>query len=743
MTILRCWAPNIRGRSPKMARRSAPFLLMAVAVLPLSGQDGLAQLKQGVSALEDGRPAAAVAPLKAAQAKLPRIADYPAFFLAQAYTQLKSFADVPAMVETVIAMRPESPMAGYAAVLGARSLLEMNDFKGAAALLARVDPARLPQPDGLLLTAKAREGAGNLLAATAAWQALYHEYPLSQEAGEAAPALERMRSTLGGDYPEPKGAVRLARADRILAARQYAKARAEFETLASELKGLDADLARVRIGAADFQGRKATAAASYLRSLTVASPEAGAERLWWLAAAYRRDENDAGMEEALEQLARLAPQSKWRKDALVLAGNRYLVQNRPAEFVRHFDACGAAFPGETDGAYCHWKVVWRAWLDRADNVKPLLEQHVLKFPSSEKAGASLFYLAKLAGQRGDLAAAKRLYAETATHFPNYYYAVLAREELAQPKLRTAGISEAAEKFIQSIPFPERERAPSFTPDAATTARIERARLLESAGLERNAETELRYGARNGANPWALALRMAETASRRGAHAQAVRYIKGTVPGYLFLPRDAAPERFWRLAFPFPYRARVEQLCRQHGLDPFLVASLIRQESEFDPQAVSYAGAVGLMQVMPSTGREVARRLRLGRSSVARLKNPDFNLRLGTDYLKRLLNARNGSVEETLAGYNAGGSRVKLWETWGPYREPNEFVETIPFTQTRDYVQIILRNRDIYRWLYSGTPAPRIEPEPPAAAPPPAVKRPAAQKPPAKKTAVRKRPAKKQ
>jgi soluble lytic murein transglycosylase len=262
-------------------------------------------------------------------------------------------------------------------------------------------------------------------------------------------------------------------------------------------------------------------------------------------------------------------------------------------------------------------------------------------------------------------------------------------------------------------------------------------LLETAGLERYAESEMRYGARNGANPWALALRMAETASRRGAHGQAVRYIKGTVPGYLFLPREAAPERFWRLAFPFPYHARIEQLSRQHGLDQFLVASLIRQESEFDPLAVSYAGAIGLMQVMPPTGREQARRLRLGRSSVARLKNPDFNLQLGTDYLRRMLSARNGNVEETLAGYNAGGSRVKLWETWGPFKEPNEFVETIPFTQTRDYVQIILRNRDIYRWLYAGTPAPPAPKE--TAAPDTAAKKaPAAKKPAAKQSARKKK-----
>jgi len=92
-----------------------------------------------------------------------------------------------------------------------------------------------------------------------------------------------------------------------------------------------------------------------------------------------------------------------------------------------------------------------------------------------------------------------------------------------------------------------------------------------------------------------------------------------------------------------------------------------------------------------------------------LKRPDVNLKLGTYYLRRQLDARNGSVEETLAGYNAGPTRIPVWKTWAEYREPSEFVETIPFTQTRDYVQIILRNADFYRWLYAGTVAP-AEPE---------------------------------
>ena len=256
--------------------------------------------------------------------------------------------------------------------------------------------------------------------------------------------------------------------------------------------------------------------------------------------------------------------------------------------------------------------------------------------------------------------------------------------------------------------------PISRPARPPRGHIERARLLERAGLERWAEGELRYGARNGGSAFPLAVELAETAQRRGAPEVGIRYIKSVLPGYLAFARDGAARRFWKLAFPFPYRAEIERLSRLRGLDPYLVAALIRQESEFDPKVASYANAIGLMQVLPVTGRELGRRLGLKSVRAASLTNPALNLNIGTYYLRLQLDARDGNVEETLAGYNAGPSRIPLWRSWGDYRERSEFVENIPFMQTREYVQILLRNADIYRWLYDAEPL-RAEPAAPAKA----------------------------
>jgi len=135
------------------------------------------------------------------------------------------------------------------------------------------------------------------------------------------------------------------------------------------------------------------------------------------------------------------------------------------------------------------------------------------------------------------------------------------------------------------------------------------------------------------------------------------------------------------------------------LDPFLVAALIRQESEFQATAVSRAQAVGLMQVLPSSGKQIARTTHSRYTSPKQLLTPATNLRLGTLMFRRLLDHYDGHVEYALAAYNAGDGRVEEWRSNLPYGDMPTFVESIPFTETRDYVQAVIRNASIYRRLY--------------------------------------------
>jgi soluble lytic murein transglycosylase len=160
-----------------------------------------------------------------------------------------------------------------------------------------------------------------------------------------------------------------------------------------------------------------------------------------------------------------------------------------------------------------------------------------------------------------------------------------------------------------------------------------------------------------------------------------------------------PAVYWHLLFPQPYWTELVADSGTNGLDPYLVASLIRQESEFNAGAVSRANAYGLMQLIPSTGKSMAKKEGLKRYDTRQLLDPTVNLQLGTRNLKGVLDRFGGQVEYALAAYNAGDSPVRQWIAAGDYKDVPEFVESIPYSETRDYVQAILRNREMYRALY--------------------------------------------
>ena len=154
-----------------------------------------------------------------------------------------------------------------------------------------------------------------------------------------------------------------------------------------------------------------------------------------------------------------------------------------------------------------------------------------------------------------------------------------------------------------------------------------------------------------------------------------------------------------LVYPFPYRDDVIRYAQANGLDPYLVAGLIRQESMFNPRARSPVGAVGLMQVMPNTGTAVARGLGISGFTTARLTEPSLNLQIGTKYLADQIRAHNGRLVDAIASYNAGPTRLRAWRQFPEYADTELFIERIPFEETRSYVRIVQQNALIYRELY--------------------------------------------
>ncbi len=660
-----------------------------------AASDPLADLKAGADALEDGRYPAAIAALKGLPQRLPKLADYAAWFLGSAQFSLKDYAAVPATLDIVFKQSPASPLVPRSALLAADALTQNNDPNAALDLLRKYYSV-ISQPKGDLAMAAAFAGSGDTVSAAIYYQRVYYGYPLSAEAGLASTEIEKLQTDLGEKYPPALPPAMLGRAIKLLDAGQAVRGRKELEALVPQLGGAERDLARVRIGVARYTAEENAVAFKYLSTLEVNSPEADAERLFYVMQSARRLNNLDEMDAVIAKLGRLHPSSPWRLQAVLAAANRYLTENKPDQYEPLYRACYESFPQDKQAAGCHWKVAWVHYLRRESDAAELLRAHLRLFPASENASAALYFLGRLADQSRDRAAARAYYDEISREYPNQYYAMLARDRLKP--VATADPSPAAAEFLRTVSFPQRARTTVFDASVSSRVRIDRAKMLVSAGLKDWAEIELRYGAQTGDQPHLLAMELGELIGD-GKPAQAIRYIKSYAGNYLFLPIDSAPLDFWKLAFPLPYRTDLERFSKQNDLDPFLMAALIRQESEFDAKVTSRANARGLTQIEPATGRELSRKLKIPRYTTAKLFQPSLNLQFGTYYLRLVTDQLGGHTEAALAAYNAGMTRAKAWMTWADFQEPAEFVETVPFTQTRGYIQAVLRNADAYRRIY--------------------------------------------
>jgi soluble lytic murein transglycosylase len=687
-------------REPSVSRLiAAATVALVIAIGGLrAASDPLTDLKAGADAIDARRYAAAISTLQPLAKRIPKLADYAAWLLASAEFEAQDYAAVEKSLEPVWSQSPASPLFPRAVVLGASAYEQSGQTQKAVDIL-RAHYSGLTQPEGDLAMATAFEESGDRVSAAVYFQRVYYGYPVSAEAATAEAEIAKLRAQLGDAYPPAMPDAMLGRAFKLLNAGSNARAKKELESILADLGGAERDLARVRIGVADYNQKETLAAQKYFESLEITSPEADAERLSYLVECARRLKNHEAVHALLDKLAREYPQSKWRLEALVSDANFHLIENTLDSYEPQYRACYESFPGDAQAAPCHWKIVWAHYLRRRADAADLLRAHVRLFPGSEDTPAALYFLGRIAEEAKDAGSARAYYDEIAHQYPNFYYTVLARERLKQV---SAPPSAAVNQFLHGIPFPPRLRTLSFVPDQTAQARLDRARMLAKAGMDDWAEFELRFAAQNENQPQVMALELASIASRRGETDRALGLIKRYASGYLMMPLESAPAEFWKLAFPLPYRADLERFAKQNGLDPFLVAALIRQESEFNPKAVSPANARGLMQIEPSTGRELSRRLKMKPYTTARLFQPAVSLEFGSFYFKSMMDSLGGRFEAALAAYNAGLSRARAWSSWGEYREPAEFIETVPFSQTRNYIQTVLRNADVYRRLYGGS-----------------------------------------
>jgi soluble lytic murein transglycosylase len=625
------------------------------------------------------------------------LGDYVLFWTAQTQRVLHQNAPAFAELQTIQTEYPNTGIKEQFLEAYAPSAMEAGKPQAAIDALDAYS-GTTAKPALLLLRAQAYKQARQFGRAAKDYQLLYYKNPLSDEGKTAASGLQQVKSAMGSEYPAPSWDLQEGRAQILYNQKKYRDARTEFEKLAAAIKDPSSAHKQHALLRAAQTRVQLKGSPSLVSSLNITDPEVDAERQYVVAQIQRAANKEPEMLTATEAVVQKYPQSKWSEEALMMVGNYYWVQLNRHEAIKYYQRIVDSFPSGKYTFFCEWRTAWIAYLDRQPYADDKITAFLRKYPTSANASDALYWLGRNAERGGNPGHARAYFRADVDRFPQTYFAHAAAARL--DKLG-AGDQDAPD-FLASIPpAPALRSIDEPIPDAAKDRWV-RAQALRIIAFDASAELELKAGFFSTGSP-RLLFEAAQCAFDQGHFATGMSYGRLIVPSFDSRKIADLPPGVWKTLYPLPYEASLRREAARNEFDPMLAAGLIRQESTFQADIVSHANAVGLMQVLPKTGKLLAKQLKV-RYTKAKLFDPEYNLELGMLYIAGLLKA-TGEPEYALAAFNAGEDRIAAWRAERNYEEIPELVESIPFTETRDYVQIVMRNADVYRQVYGPTAPP--------------------------------------
>ncbi|MGB8729869.1 MAG: transglycosylase SLT domain-containing protein [Candidatus Sulfotelmatobacter sp.] len=653
----------------------------------------LAWLVLGYAHVLDKDYGKAIDPLNRAKLHAGDLGDYVAYYLGTSYLETGHTAEALANLADFAKTHPDSLLVRDAQVSYADALLLEGQAAEATSLLERI---RVPiRSDVEFALGRAYAASGQTAKAAETLGNIYYTMPGATEADAAYAELRKLPSV-----PPPTVAQLKARAEGLISRHRYTDAADEYRSLVNATSSDERPKMQLALADALHRGGRNRDAKQELDSLGTLSAELNAQRLYLLGqVAFAANDNDT-FYRTVDELRQVDPTSLWLEQALLSAANLHLVHHEYDQALDAFREAQQRFPDGPRASYVHWKAAWLTLRQgRNEDAKKAFEEQITLYPSGGETPAALYWRARLAEEDNQFSLARAFYQKLSDRYRNFYYAELARQRLKS--LPAAGDATTQYALLDRIPPLDSSGKVTDSEPPSDELHVQKAELLANGGLVDFAVRELQAAAATEGGSWAPA-ETAQLYVETGHYDRAIEYMKHSAPNYFALDIPDLPRKYWEALFPKPYWSDLKRSSAANGLDPYLVASLIRQESEFNPAAVSRANAVGLMQLLPKTGKLVAKESKLRRYNASQLYTPAVNMELGTRYFRGMVDKYGGSFEYALAAYNAGSDRVNEWLAQGKYRDPQEFVESIPFTETREYVQAILRNASVYKQLY-GTP----------------------------------------
>lgn len=676
-----------------------------------------AALRAGRTAELEGKPAQAAALFAEAARRHELVANHAARLEARAWLAAGRAKQAAQRAGALRARYGGRALRGELARLEAEARAALGDEAGARrAWSAALSVSRKAEARAELLAAQARswQRSGEPVKAGRVWLQIWRSYPQTPQGAQAEQALAGLEAVTGPLRAEP--AALFERCEALFAARLNAEALRACSDAAQTAAGAAARRESLRRRARTlFRMRAYKQAVSAFTQLD--NGRSGSARLW-RARALARSGRGAESIAIFESLG--AGGGERGAYALLLAST--LVREDGPRFTRWLRRVAASAPLAGQRADAHWRLGWAAWrAGHFRSARKAFEAMLKEQRDPLEALRGRYWRARSLSAGGDLQAGRAALGEIARRYPFTYYGWRAQQHLrgaagaAQPdaanesaaaKGKGADASSAAAGTAQSRAAANAKGADAAQSGAAggrsalPSQPRRLIRVLLDAGLREEAAWEV-DAQRRQARRRADRLLLAQLYQEAGRYHAAQELILGSY--LLDLARGPDPMRaplsLWRSAWPTAYAEEVAAATAQRRVPPQLLWAVVREESGYRPKVVSISGARGLAQIMPATGRQLARELGQRQFHADELFEPARNLELAAHYLESLLARFDGRVAAAVASYNAGPGAVAGWLREDGALDDDEWVEAIPYAQTRGYVRRVLRSVQAYRALY--------------------------------------------
>ena len=654
---------------------------------------------------------------------LPQLGDYILFYLGRSYLKNGQALKAAQVLEGLHKHYPSSLLRSQALYLAAGAYAQAEEdalaITGFETFL-RLYPEDPQAASALYLIGQLRLKQNEISRAVEDFRRVVWEYPQDPVATSARTELEGLASR-GMVIPVPTPNERLYQAKALYRAAKYQEAvRAFKETLAASPDKSARDEARLYLGISLVQLRRWSEAIPVFEALLKGRPagDTAGEALSWMGrAALRLGDLDKLL--WVRKTFRTAyPDRVERAKALWFLILHYEDKKDDLKAIKFCRELIESFPQDSLAQEAHWHIAWIHYKNgRLQAAQKVMDELLSRYANSAFKPQTLYWKAKLLERNGNIGGAQEVYGRLCDDHARTYYCHRTRKRLedllpqenSRPNLEAfrppkiqwqvsgAPASSVSEDVVGSSEL--QEEPEELTGDE----QYRRARELMLIGLSDDATREMSALVGRYTGDRRTLLFLADRLYALGAFDQALRIIRLYFQEVLEKGDPKIPDHFWEEAYPLGMMDQIIRLIGPDRLDPYLVASIIREESGYDPSAVSRAGAVGLMQVMPETGRRVAIQLGLKDFQPDQLLDHELNIKLGARYLTHLFEQFKDNLIFTIAAYNAGPEAVTEWIGRADYQNLDEFVEQIPFSETRLYVKKVLRSYYEYLSIHPSPP----------------------------------------